>query len=54
MTGNLIKEGISVGGQYVWNCADRHGAIVKAGIYLVFAATPEGNQGVVTKIMVIK
>ena len=53
-TGNLIKEGISVGGQYVWNCADRHGAIVKAGIYLVFAATPEKNQGVVTKIMVIK
>jgi hypothetical protein len=54
LTGNLIKEGISVGGQYVWNCADRSGNIVKAGIYLVFAATSAGNQGVVTKIMVIK
>ena len=54
LTGNLIKEGISMGGQYVWNCADRFGNIVKAGIYLVFAATPDGNQGVVTKIMVIK
>ena len=54
MTGNLIKEGISMGGQYIWNCADRTGVIVKAGIYLVFAATPDGSQGVVTKIMVIK
>jgi len=54
LTGNLIKEGISMGGQYVWNCADRSGAIVKAGIYLVFAATSDGTQGVVTKIMVIK
>lgn len=54
LTGNLIKEGVSMGGQYVWNCADRTGAIVKAGIYLVFATTPDGSQGVVTKIMVIK
>jgi hypothetical protein len=54
MAGNLIKEGKSLGGQYQWNCADRYGAIVKAGIYLVFAANPDGSQGVVTKIMVIK
>ena len=54
LTGNLIREGISMGGQYIWNCTDRTGSFVKAGIYLVFAATPEGNKGVVTKIMVIK
>ena len=54
LAGNLMQEGISMGGQYVWNCADRFGMIVKAGIYLVFAATPNGSQGVVTKIMVIK
>ena len=54
LTGNLIQEGVSIGGQYVWNCADRFGTIVKAGIYLVFASTSGGNQGVVTKIMVIK
>ena len=54
MAGNLISEGTSMGGQYLWNCTNRFGSIVKAGIYLVFAATPEGNQGVVTKIMVIK
>jgi hypothetical protein len=54
MAGNLIKEGTSLGGQYIWNCTDRHDAIVKAGIYLVFASTSDGIQGVVTKIMVIK
>ena len=54
VAGNLIREGVSMGGQYVWNCTNRTGSIVKAGIYLVFAATPTGNQGVVTKIMVIK
>ena len=54
LAGNLIREGISMGGQYLWNCTDRFGVTVKAGIYLVFAATPDGNQGVVTKIMVIK
>ena len=52
--GNLIQEGVSMGGQYIWNCTNRSGAIVKAGIYLVFAATPDGGQGVATKIMVIK
>ena len=54
LSGNLIQEGVSMGGQYVWNCTNRSGAIVKAGIYLVFAATPNGSQGVATKIMVIK
>ena len=54
LAGHLIQQGISMGGQYLWNCADRYGTVVKAGIYLVFASTPEGNQGVVTKIMVIK
>jgi len=54
LVGNLIQEGKSLGGQYIWNCSDRFGNIVKAGIYLVLAATPDGSQGVVTKIMVIK
>ncbi|MDR1762700.1 MAG: hypothetical protein LBR64_01910 [Dysgonamonadaceae bacterium] len=54
MGGNLIKEGKSAGGQFIWNCATNSGQIVKAGIYLVFASTPEGKQGVVTKVMVIK
>jgi len=54
MAGSLIVEGQSLGGQFTWDCTNRSGEIVKAGIYLVFAATPTGDKGVVTKIMVIK
>jgi hypothetical protein len=54
VAGNLIHQGVSTGGQYTWNCTNFAGAIVKAGIYLVFAALPDGSQGAVTKIMVIK
>jgi hypothetical protein len=54
LAGNLMQQGLSLGGQYTWNCTNRSGATVKAGIYLVFAALPDGSQGVVTKIMVIK
>jgi hypothetical protein len=54
LAGNIMKQGISTGGQYLWNCTNLSGAMVKTGIYLVFAALPDGSQGVVTKIMVIK
>ncbi|MDR2692392.1 MAG: hypothetical protein LBB73_08950 [Dysgonamonadaceae bacterium] len=54
MAGNLINQGQSAGSLYTWNCTNRSGEIVKAGIYLVFAASSDGSQGVVTKIMVIK
>jgi len=54
MAGNLMKEGKSTGGQFIWNLTNASGNIVKSGIYLVFASTSEGKQGVVTKVMVIK
>ena len=54
MAGNIMEQGVSNGGQYTWNCTNQTGSIIKAGIYLVFAALPDGSQGVVTKIMVIK
>lgn len=54
MAGNLIQKGNSIGGQYTWNLADNQGRIVKAGIYLVFAAQEDGSSGVATKVMVIR
>ena len=54
LAGNLMNTGLSHGGQYIWHCNNQRGEIVKAGIYLVFAANSDGSQGVVTKIMVIK
>jgi hypothetical protein len=54
MRGNLIYQGLSKGGMFRWNCIDRNGERVKTGVYLVFAATPDGGEGVVAKITVIK
>ncbi len=54
LNGNLITQGASNGGSFVWNCTKRNGQKVTSGIYLVLASTPEGDKGVVTKIMVIK
>jgi len=54
VAGNLLNQGQSTGSLYTWNLTNRSGQTVKAGIYLVFAASPDGSQGVVTKIMVIK
>ncbi|MDR1369799.1 MAG: hypothetical protein LBJ72_06695 [Dysgonamonadaceae bacterium] len=54
LNGNLITQGTSLGGQFTWNCTKRNGQRVTSGIYLVLASTPEGKEGVATKIMVIK
>ena len=52
--GNLIYQTRSVGGQASWDCRNKSGRRVASGVYLVMAATPEGKEGVVTKIAVIK
>jgi hypothetical protein len=54
MAGNIVVESRSMGGQFTWDLKNRSGRRVKAGIYLVFAATSDGSQGVVTKVMVIR
>lgn len=52
--GNLIYQGTSKGGMFTWKCVDNKGERVKTGVYLVYAATPDGSEGVVSKIMVVK
>ncbi|MDD4115250.1 MAG: two-component regulator propeller domain-containing protein [Massilibacteroides sp.] len=52
--GNLIYQAKSVGGQLVWNCRNHSGSRVATGIYLVIAASSDGGESVVTKIMVVK
>lgn len=54
LAGNLVYQGKSTGGQLTWNCRRNGGGRVATGVYLVFAATPEGKESVVTKIMVIR
>lgn len=51
--GNLLNQGVSLGGQYIWNGRNGSGKRVDTGVYLVFASTADGKSGVVTKIMVV-
>lgn len=54
LSGNLIYQGKSVGGQLTWNCRNHSGSRVATGIYLVLAATQDSKESVVTKIMIVK
>lgn len=54
IAGNLIYQAKSFGGQLTWNCRNYRGERVASGVYLVLAATPEGKESVVTKIMIVK
>ena len=54
VAGHLVYQGKSLGGQLTWNCRSYRGERVASGVYLVLAATPEGKESVVTKIVVVK
>lgn len=53
LKGNILNEGISLGGQYLWNLQNVKGKRVDSGVYLVFGSSEDGSEGVVTKIMVV-
>ena len=52
--GYLINEGTSNGGQYTWNGRNARGEKVASGVYYVLTYDSNGNEGVVTKIVVIR
>ena len=52
--GYLINEGISNGGQYTWNGRNARGEKVASGVYYVLTYDSNGNEGVATKIVVIR
>ncbi|MDH6534753.1 hypothetical protein D0T51_08490 [Parabacteroides sp. 52] len=56
VSGNLVVQGTSLGGQFTWDCRRKNGQRVATGIYLVLSATndEDKSESVVTKIMVIK
>jgi hypothetical protein len=51
--GNLINQGVSLGGQYIWNGKNNNKERVATGVYLVFGSSEDGLEGVVSKIMVV-
>lgn len=50
--GNLVFETVSVGGQALWNGKNLKNKKVNSGIYLVYATDEQGNNKVVTKILI--
>ena len=51
--GVLVAQGRSNGGAFTWDCNDQHGKRVASGVYMVVAATENGDKGTVCKIAVI-
>jgi len=54
ISGNLVYETVSDGGQASWNLNNYTGRRVSTGVYLVFCASKDGSQSCVTKMLVIK
>lgn len=54
ISGRLVYETTSLGGQAEWNGNDMAGNRVHTGIYLVFCASKDGLESVVTKIAFIR
>ena len=53
ISGNLVYETISLGGQAVWDGSNFDGRRVHTGIYLVFLTTEDGLKTHMTKLMFI-
>lgn len=54
VSGQLVNQGRSTGGTYIWNGCDMKGKRVASGIYMVATATNDGKKGIVCKIAIIK
>ncbi len=54
VSGNLVYETVSEGGQAIWHGKDLNGRKVSSGVYLVFITNEEGSKTHVEKILFIK
>lgn len=54
ISGNLVFETESDGGQASWDLKTYNGKRVATGVYLVFCASSDGSQSAVTKMLVIR
>lgn len=53
ISGKLVNETKSVGGQAVWDAKNLHGEKVKTGVYVVFVSNEDGTEKATTKILII-
>jgi hypothetical protein len=54
ISGNLVFESISLGGQVTWDLRNYRSARVTTGVYLVFCSNEDGSLTAVTKLLVIR
>jgi hypothetical protein len=54
ISGNLVYELVSDGGEATWDLKTYNGRRVATGVYLIFCASKDGSQTYVTKMLVIK
>ncbi len=53
ISGKLVYETDAEGGMISWNVQDINGRKVKGGVYLIYAVTPDGVEGLVGKVTVV-
>jgi hypothetical protein len=53
ISGNIVYETTSLGGQASWDLTTSRGKRVVTGVYLVFCSSTDGSQTCITKILVI-
>lgn len=54
VSGQLVAEGRSNGGTFVWDGTNLDGKRVASGVYMVLAATEDGKSGAVCKVAVVR
>jgi hypothetical protein len=54
ISGNLVYETSSLGGQVTWDLRNYRSARVATGVYLVFCSNEDGSLAEVTKLLVIR
>ena len=53
ISGNIVYETTSLGGQAIWNGKDYYGNRVKSGVYMVFNGSQDGSKKAAAKILFI-
>jgi hypothetical protein len=54
LSGNLVYETKSTGGQATWDLTAYNGIRVSTGVYLIFCTNEDGSQTAITKLLVVR
>ena len=54
ISGNLVYETVSTGGQASWDLTTYNGSRVASGVYIALCSSPDGSESTAVKILVIR